>query len=72
MFVGYGGRDNWNFDAHVAESFLWLAQQRGFPVDSDRDARGRHSLPYFRRGHEAAFRWLAAHLLPPIDLGPRP
>ena len=66
MYVNYGGRDNWNFDAQ-AESFLWLARQRGFPVDSDRDERGRHALPYFRRGYEAALRWLACHLLPPVE-----
>ncbi len=65
MFVGFGGRDNWNFDAQ-SESFLWLARQRGFPVDSDRDARGRHALPYFHRGEDAALRWLAEHLLPPV------
>jgi S-formylglutathione hydrolase FrmB len=65
MFVGFGGRDNWNFDAQ-SESFLWLAKQRGFPVDSDRDARGRHALPYFRRGQDEAFGWLAEHLLPPV------
>ena len=71
MFVSYGGRDNWNFDAQ-AESFLWLARQRGFPIDSERDEPGRHALPYFRRGDDAAFRWLACHLLPPVDLVPRP
>ena len=65
MFVSYGGRDNWNFDAQ-SESFLWLAKQRGFPVDSSRDDRGRHALPYFRRGEDAALRWLAGHLAPPV------
>lgn len=71
MFVGYGGRDNWNFDAQ-AESFLWLARQRGFPVDSERFPRGRHNLPYFRRADDAAFCWLASHLLPPVDLAAGP
>lgn len=70
MYVGYGARDNWNLDAQ-SESFLWLARQRGFPVDSDRDPIGRHALPYFHRGDEAAFRWLGGHLLPAVDLEPR-
>ncbi len=65
MFVGFGGRDNWNFDAQ-AESFLWLAKQRGFPVDTYTDPRGRHALPHSRRGEDAALRWLAGHLLPPV------
>jgi S-formylglutathione hydrolase FrmB len=71
MFVAYGGLDNWNFDAQ-AESFLWLARLRGFPVDSERFPLARHSLPYFRRADDSAFRWLACHLLPPVDVAPRP
>lgn len=71
MFVGYGGRDNWNFDAQ-SESFLWLARRRGFPVDSEPDPIGRHALPYFHRGDDAAFHWLGCHLLPPAELASRP
>jgi S-formylglutathione hydrolase FrmB len=68
MYVNFAGRDNWNFDAQ-AQSFLWLAAQRGFPVDSDCVPGARHNLPYFRTNHVPAYRWLASHLLPPTDVG---
>ena len=71
LFVTYGGLDNWNFDAQ-AESFLWLARLRGFPVESERFDLGRHALPYFRRADDSAFCWLAKHLLPPVDVAPSP
>jgi hypothetical protein len=64
MYINYGGRDNWNFDAQ-AESFVWLAQSRAFPVDAEKDPHARHSLLYFMRNHTRAYRWLATHLLPP-------
>jgi S-formylglutathione hydrolase FrmB len=64
MYVNYGGRDNWNFDAE-AESFLWLARLQGFPVDAEVDPAGRHNLRYFRDNHAPAFLWLARHLAPP-------
>jgi hypothetical protein len=72
MYVNYAGRDNWNFDAE-AQSFLWLAGQVGFPVDSHLDPRARHSLIYFRSNHTPALCWLATHLAPPTaSLAPRP
>lgn len=70
IYVHFAGRDNWNFDAQ-AESFLWLAQTRGLPVDLDLNPRGRHNLPYLRGSHNPAFEWLARHLLPPVELVPR-
>lgn len=70
MYVHFAGRDNWNFDAQ-AESFIWLAQGRGLPVDVDRTPHGRHNLPYLSRSHDPAFDWLARHLPPPFDLAPR-
>jgi S-formylglutathione hydrolase FrmB len=68
IFAACGGRDNWNFDAQT-ESFLWLAKQRGFPVDSYRGSAGRHALPFFHRGEDAALCWLAGLLPPPAEPG---
>jgi S-formylglutathione hydrolase FrmB len=66
MYVNYAGRDNWNFDAE-AESFLWIARQIGYPVDSYRDPGARHSLSYFHSNHVPALCWLAKHLAPPAN-----
>ena len=67
IYLNYGGRDNWNFDAH-AESFAYLARQRGIAVDTECVPNARHTLTYFRRNHPAAYAWLAQHLLPPVAL----
>ena len=64
IYINYGGRDNWNFDAQN-ESFAWLAASRGIVVRCERDANGTHSLRYFRHNLPLAFRWLGSHLLPP-------
>ncbi len=64
IFLSYPGRDNWNFDAQ-AESFAWLASQRGIPVTLDPVPHARHNLPYFARQHRPAYEWLACRLLPP-------
>jgi poly(3-hydroxybutyrate) depolymerase len=71
MYVNYGGQDEYNFDAH-AQSFAWLASQRGVDVTLECDPGGRHNLAYFRANHPPAYRWLACHLLPPLDLAPQP
>ncbi len=67
IYLNYGGHDNWNFDAH-AESFAWLASQRGIPVTLDRVPFAGHTLSYFRHNHPAAYAWLGQHLLPPVAL----
>jgi hypothetical protein len=64
IYVNYPGRDNFNFDAQ-AESFHWLAAQRGIEVTLVRDAEAAHRLPYFRNNMRPAFLWLGQHLLPP-------
>ena len=71
LYANYPARDNWNFDAQT-ESFAWLASTRGVAVDLERVPRARHDLRYFRSQHPRAFRWLAAHLLPPTDPLPPP
>jgi pimeloyl-ACP methyl ester carboxylesterase len=67
MYVAYAGRDNYNFDAH-AESFLWIARQRGIAVDSVHDPMANHGLKFFRQNHIPAYYWVSRHLLPPVDL----
>jgi hypothetical protein len=67
IYLNYGDRDNWNFDAH-AESFAWMAAQRGIPVTLDRVPHAGHTLHYFRKNHPAAYAWLGQHLLPPVAL----
>lgn len=64
IYLNYPGRDNWNFDAQ-AESFSWLAAQRGIPITLERAAGARHNLSYFVHQHRPAYTWLAQHLLPP-------
>ena len=41
MFIGYGGRDEFNIDAQV-ESFLYFAKQRGIEPYVVFDPKGRH------------------------------
>jgi S-formylglutathione hydrolase FrmB len=65
IYVNYPGRDNFNFDAQ-AESFHWLAAQRGIEVALVRDPNAAHRLPYFRDNMRPAFLWLGQHLLPPV------
>ena len=69
IYVHYPGRDEYNFDAH-AQSFAWLAGQRGIALTMEYDPGGRHNLPYFCGAHPPAYRWLACHLLPPVCLAP--
>lgn len=66
IYVNYPGKDNFNFDAQ-AQSFAWLAAQRGVSVTLDPAPHAGHTVPYFKANHTPAYRWLATHLLPPID-----
>jgi S-formylglutathione hydrolase FrmB len=70
IYVNYPGRDNFNFDAQ-AESFQWLAAQRGIEVALVRDPNRSHTLAYFRNNMCPAFVWLGRHLLAPAPLQPR-
>ncbi len=67
IYVNYPGCDNFNFDAQ-AESFVWLAAQRGVCVTTQRVPLATHSLLYFIHNHIPAYRWLASHLLPPAPV----
>lgn len=48
MFVGYGGKDEYNIDAQV-ESFLYLCKFRGITVHVGYDPDGRHDVATARR-----------------------
>ncbi len=63
MYVGYGGRDQFNIDAQV-ESFLYHARQRGLCVAVGYDPRGRHDLPTALRLMPGAFAWMTEQLAP--------
>jgi S-formylglutathione hydrolase FrmB len=64
IYVSYPGRDNFNFDAQ-AESFQWVANQRGIEVTAVRDPNGTHRTSYFRDNQRPALIWLGQHLLLP-------
>ena len=63
MYVGYGGKDEFNIDAQV-ESFLYRARQRGLEVTVDYDPRGRHNPATAKRLFPAMVQWLAPRLAP--------
>jgi S-formylglutathione hydrolase FrmB len=64
MFIGYGGRDEFNIDAQV-ESFLSVARRRGLAVTVAYDPKGHHTPATGRRLFPDLVRWLgpllAAH-----------
>jgi S-formylglutathione hydrolase FrmB len=68
LYVGYPGRDNYNFDAQD-QSFAWLAARRGIDVTLVRDPKGRHNLPYFEEAEKGAYDWIGRQILPPIPRG---
>lgn len=63
LYVAYGARDHLNMAAH-AESFAWLAAQRGIAVTRDRDATGGHDKETLQRLQRSAYPWLGRHLTP--------
>jgi S-formylglutathione hydrolase FrmB len=63
MFVGYGGRDQFNMDAQV-ESFLYRARERGLCVAVKFLPHGRHNWRTGQRLLSAALCWLAPQLAP--------
>jgi len=67
IYLNYGALDEFNFDAH-AESFAWLAAQRGIAVTLDRDPVGKHNRSYFQRNQLKLFAWIGQHILPPVPV----
>jgi S-formylglutathione hydrolase FrmB len=66
MFVAYGGKDEFNIDAQ-AESFLYVARQRGLTVTAVKDPRGRHNVPDALKFLPALIDWLGPRI---ADYGP--
>jgi S-formylglutathione hydrolase FrmB len=64
LYMNYPEHDNWNFDAH-AQSFAWLASQRGICVTLDRSPCRQHGLYYFSTENKHALEWMSSKLLPP-------
>jgi S-formylglutathione hydrolase FrmB len=63
MYVGYGGKDQFNIDAQV-ESFVYRARQRGLTITVGYDPNGKHDLPTALRLIPAGLVWLTEHLAP--------
>lgn len=71
MFVGYGGKDQFNVDAQV-ESFLFVARQRGLEVAVEYDPNGKHNRSTAAKMVPAIVDWLAPRLAPFAPDGPVP
>lgn len=63
MFVGYGGRDEFNCDAQV-ESFLYYAKFKGLGVAVAFEPDGKHDYITATRFFPAVVRWLAPQIAP--------
>lgn len=63
MYVGYGGKDEYNIDAQV-ESFLYLCKFRGITVNVGYDAEGRHEAGTVVRLIPSLRRFLLQHVGP--------
>jgi S-formylglutathione hydrolase FrmB len=63
MFVGYGGRDEFNIDAQV-ESFLYYARHRGLSLAVAYEPDGHHDLYTAMKFVPTVIRWLAPQIAP--------
>lgn len=63
MFIGYGGKDQFNIDAQV-ESFLFVARERGLPVAVSYVPRGKHDYRTAYKIVPDLFDWLGEQLRP--------
>ncbi len=68
MYVGYGGKDEFNLDAQV-ESFLFLAKCRGLAVGVGYVPEGRHDMATAAQLYPGLIQWLAPKIAP---YSPRP
>jgi len=57
MYIGYGGRDQFNIDAQV-ESFLYRAHERGITVGVGYDPKGKHDVATALRLLPGMLEWL--------------
>jgi S-formylglutathione hydrolase FrmB len=63
MYVGYGGKDEFNIDAQV-ESFVYLARRRGICVEVGYLPRGRHNMATAKELFPGIRDWLAPLIAP--------
>jgi pimeloyl-ACP methyl ester carboxylesterase len=63
MFVAYAGRDEFNLDAQ-AESFIYLARERGLTVTAVYDPDAKHNFASGLKMFPDAIRWVAPLLAP--------
>jgi S-formylglutathione hydrolase FrmB len=63
MYVGYGGKDQFNLTAQV-ESYLYVAKQRGLCVGVGYEPNGTHTPWTTKRLLSGALEWLAPRLAP--------
>ena len=63
MFVGYGGKDEFNIDAQD-ESFVYFARNRGLEVTAIKDPNGRHDMATGIRLVAPVVEWLSPQLKP--------
>jgi S-formylglutathione hydrolase FrmB len=63
MYVGYGGRDQFNLGAQV-ESFLYRAKQRGITVTVAYDPKGKHDYATAQELFPSVTAWLTSLLAP--------
>jgi S-formylglutathione hydrolase FrmB len=62
MFVGFGGRDEFNIDAQV-ESFLYKANQKGLTVQFAYDPNGHHNYATYARLLPYLLDWLNVRMV---------
>lgn len=63
MFVGYGGKDEFNIDAQI-ESFLHVLKMNHIPITVVYEPEGRHDAETARKFIPAAMQWMAVRLAP--------
>jgi hypothetical protein len=63
MFIGYGGKDQFNIDAQV-ESFLFVARQRDLPIAVSYFPNGKHNYRTAFKIVPDLFDWLSEQLRP--------
>jgi S-formylglutathione hydrolase FrmB len=63
MYIGYGGKDQFNIDAQV-ESFLYVAHHRGLEPTVRYDPEGKHDRATALRFMPDIFAWLGQQLFP--------
>lgn len=63
MYVGYGGKDEFNLDAQV-ESFLYRARERGLTVTVAYEPYGKHNVATAQKLLPGIMDWLRPRLTP--------